>query len=282
MSTAWSDREVELAVQDYFAMLFAELKGEKYVKSQHNKLLAERLNGRSRGSVEFKHENISAVLLELELPYIDGYKPRKNVQGLLRNIVEHYAWAYRDVLKQADIQATPVEPQRLDAIDWSGVLVEPPELKPAKQARSPAPPHFRREFNFAGQEANNRRLGELGEQFVLKYETIRLENTGKHDLARHVEWVAENDAGAGFDILSFDDRDKERFIEVKTTNYGRSFPFMISPNEVRVSEREAHRYCLYRLFTYRANPRLFMLHGNIKTHCNLEVENYRANFGSAA
>lgn len=42
------------------------------------------LNGRSPGAIEFKHANISAILIEIGFPYLDGYKPRGNYQELLR------------------------------------------------------------------------------------------------------------------------------------------------------------------------------------------------------
>ncbi|ANK06964.1 Hypothetical protein WLH_05703 (plasmid) [Escherichia coli O25b:H4] len=42
--------------------------------------LRQLLNGRSKSSVELKHQNISAVLDALGLPYINGYKPRGNSQ----------------------------------------------------------------------------------------------------------------------------------------------------------------------------------------------------------
>ena len=42
-----------------------------------------RLNNRSHGSVELKHQNISAVLIEMGMPYISGYKPRVNYQRSL-------------------------------------------------------------------------------------------------------------------------------------------------------------------------------------------------------
>ena len=71
----WSAHEVELVVADYFAMLRAELLGEKYVKADHRRRLEPLLDGRSSKSVEWKCENVSAVLIELGYPYIDGYKP---------------------------------------------------------------------------------------------------------------------------------------------------------------------------------------------------------------
>jgi len=76
--------EVAATVADYLAMLEHELPGEPYNKRDHNRRLQLLLNGRSHGAIEVKHQNISAVMIELGLPYVDGYKPRVNYQELLR------------------------------------------------------------------------------------------------------------------------------------------------------------------------------------------------------
>lgn len=87
MAADWTRDEVELIVADYFSMLRAELSGEPVNKAARNRRLQQKI-ARSRGSIEFKHENISAVLLNLgDLPYIDGYKPRRNYQHLLEQVV---------------------------------------------------------------------------------------------------------------------------------------------------------------------------------------------------
>src|SRR5687767_1465654 len=80
----WSPAEVAATVADYLAMLQHELRDEPYNKRQHNRDLQCVLRGRSAGAIEFKHQNISAVLSELGLRYIGGYKPRGNYQALLR------------------------------------------------------------------------------------------------------------------------------------------------------------------------------------------------------
>jgi len=86
----WIRREVELIVDDYFDMLGAELRGEPFNKAQHNAMLLLKLNGRSRGSIEFKHCNISSVLKDAGRPFIDGYKPRPNAQrGLLDEVIDN-------------------------------------------------------------------------------------------------------------------------------------------------------------------------------------------------
>lgn len=65
MSDHWSREEVEATVSDDFEMLAMELRGEPFNKAEHNRNLQKFLNNRSKRAVEKKHQNISAVLIEL-------------------------------------------------------------------------------------------------------------------------------------------------------------------------------------------------------------------------
>jgi hypothetical protein len=85
----WSDDELDAIIADYFAMLGDELAGRPYVKSHHSAALMAQI-GRTHRSVEFKHQNISGVLEELCLPWIPGYKPKRNHQGAIIDAVERY------------------------------------------------------------------------------------------------------------------------------------------------------------------------------------------------
>ena len=80
--STWSGPEVDAAVASYFRMLKNELLGEPFVKAAENRLVSEAI-GRSKASVEFKYSNISAVLRDLRMLYIRGYKPLSNYQGAL-------------------------------------------------------------------------------------------------------------------------------------------------------------------------------------------------------
>ena len=64
--------EVSLIVADYFDMLRLDLAGQGFVKAERNRALQERLKGRNRISIEFKLQNISAVLLDLEVSHLNG------------------------------------------------------------------------------------------------------------------------------------------------------------------------------------------------------------------
>src|SRR5262245_29687409 len=92
----WSRDEVEATVGDYFAMLRDELAGRRVNKAEHNERLRRVLRDRSKGSVEFKHANISAVLTLHGYPYVDGYKPRFNFQVLLEQVILEYLEVHRE------------------------------------------------------------------------------------------------------------------------------------------------------------------------------------------
>ncbi|MGX9142683.1 hypothetical protein [Mesorhizobium sp. 128a] len=61
MPVDWSDEQNDAIVANYFAMLGRDVTGQPYSKAGHNRLLQAAI-GRPRGSIEYKHQNISAVL----------------------------------------------------------------------------------------------------------------------------------------------------------------------------------------------------------------------------
>jgi hypothetical protein len=83
----WTEAEVELIVRDYMEMLSAELRGEKYVKAKHRRRLEPLLDHRTKGAIERRYQNISAVLQEMGYRFIQGYKPLGNYQALLKEVV---------------------------------------------------------------------------------------------------------------------------------------------------------------------------------------------------
>jgi len=270
----WSREEVEAVVADYLAMLRAELAGLHYSKSEHRRRLLPLLRSRSGPSVEFKHANISAVLIELGFPYINGYQPRSNYQGLVQEVVEDRLSSDYGLTRLAAIDAAAVVPApHVDSILTA--ICDPP-----RRRRHPVGRPFRSRrpgINYLEIEANNRDLGLAGEEFVLEYERARLEFCGRSHLIDKIEHVSKRRGDSeGFDILSFETSGAERLIEVKTTKYGKETPFFVSRNEVLVSRREAGRYHLYRLFEFRDTPHFFVLPGALPITCLLEPASYIA------
>ena len=125
----WTEQEVGLIVADYFDILEAELLGKSFKKSDHRKPLAPKLLSRSDGSIEFKHQNVSGVLVELGLPYIEGYKPRSNYQGILATEVESFLDTHPGFLEKLAAAPTlnPVEVKQIATPDLEQIIEDPPE-----------------------------------------------------------------------------------------------------------------------------------------------------------
>jgi hypothetical protein len=277
----WSEQEVRLIVADYFSMLEKELLGKAFNKSEHRKALLPQLGGRSEGSVEFKHANISAVLASSGLPYVEGYKPRGNYQELLAQEVEAFLDRNPTFLEQLAAAPTlnPEKAPVVDRLDLDAIIEAPPEqIIGPKEGAKPWLSRKGRRIDFAERDARNRQLAKLGEEFVALLERHRLRLLGRDDLASKVEWVAETIGdGLGFDVLSFDDADdSEKLIEVKVTGLGKFFPFYVTINEVRCSEDMTEKFHLFRVFDFARTPRVYILTGSLRTNCRLEPTLYRA------
>jgi hypothetical protein len=276
----WSLDEVEAIVADYFAMLHGELAGNEYSKTAHRRALARQLDSRSDASIEFKHANISAVMLAYGLPYIDGYKPRGNYQQLLETAVLEYlasAPHFFDRLLHSKVLDPADRPQATGS--WAEVAEEPPDPIDAPE-RTWDPDARVVAIDFVRRDAENRRLGRLGEEFVLELERKRLhDDLRRPDLAGRVEWTAqERGDGAGYDIRSFEPDGRTRYIEVKTTGLAKAFPFVVTANEVACSRALRDEYHLYRVFRFSRSPGLYVLSGALTDTCRLAATQYRARF----
>jgi hypothetical protein len=275
----WTRLEVEACVAAYLRMLMLELSGQAYSKAEHRRALLPLLDGRSESSIEQKHRNISAVMIELGYPTIIGYKSLSNYQALLGEVVAEQI-AHNPVLDRAALHFVeqPAFVPLLPRLDQIVV----PIPKPAREHVAEAPPPYAARFaamrrDYLAREAQNRSLGDAGERFVVELEARRLHDLGHRALSDRVEQVSKTRGdGLGYDVLSFDARGRERYIEVKTTSFGDETPFYVSRNEIAFSEFQAEQYHLYRLFEFRHKPQLFDLPGVISHHCNLDPISYLA------
>jgi hypothetical protein len=278
MADDWSQQEVEIIVEDYLGILALELRGQDYNKAERNRELQKLLPARSRGSIEFKHANISAVMIEMGYPYVDGYKPRSNFQGLLQEVVERRVYARPELATTVArlIEQPAVKPTGIG--DILSILVDPPAPEKKKEAlyEKPSRPRVTPKRNYLEQEAHNQSLGRAGEELVMEFEEKRLWLAGRKDLASNIDHVAAKGDGHGFDILSFETDGRERLVEVKTTRFGAMNPFFATNNEVIVSEKRSAEYFVYRLFDFSKRPRLFLLNGSMRSTCTLEAVQFRA------
>lgn len=268
MAAPWYRKEVERVVADYFDMLSKELSGVEYRKSEHRRNLMPLLENRSEGSIEFKHQNISAVLIHFGQPYIKGYLPRFNYQKLLEEVVFNYLVSYPSIEKLFEQFSKEVVSFPSLPVDFNQRIMDPPVIK--STVKEPTLTYTRSPIrtNYLEKEQQNRKLGLLGEEWVMEYEKWHLTVSGRENLADRVEWVSrEQGDGAGFDILSHHPNGSDKYIEVKTTRLGKETPFFFSRNELLFSKDHSRDYHLYRLFHFDDNARMFIKTGGLDAIC---------------
>jgi hypothetical protein len=265
---SWSKVEVEIIVADYLKMLSDELKGIKISKSEHRRKLLPLLNSRSEGSIEFKHQNISAVLTNLGQPYIKGYIPLYNYQSLLEDVViDHLTNKHNEIERDFKIFSDMIVSMPNVSFNEYELIVDPPNIQTISETslainKSPII------TNYLEREQNNQKLGKFGEELVVGYEKWYLVKLGKEKLAEKIEWISRDQGdGAGFDILSKDISGKDKFIEVKTTKLAKETPFYFTRNELQFSIKNKEKYYLYRLFNFNEKPQMFIKNGDFQTIC---------------
>jgi Domain of unknown function (DUF3883) len=271
IGTPWQDDEIDAIVADYFAMLRSELSGLPYVKSKHSAALMTQV-GRSHRSVEFKHQNISAVLDELGMPWIKGYRPKLNYQNAIFDAIDRYLTRNPDFIQTAPSPTAEVPSN-------SSIFVAPPtpttpaELIPLRLRR------LVQKFDPVERDHRNRALGKAGEAFVVELERRRLVHADRADLARKVRWVAAEDGdGAGYDVLSFGTTGDESLIEVKTTNGSARTPFYLTRNEREVAMERPLDWRIYRVHLFAQGARVFTIAPPLENAINLSPETWRASF----
>ncbi len=278
MAGDWTGEQNDAIVADYFAMLADDLAGRPYSKAEHNRRLRAVI-GRPRGSIEYKHQNISAVLKGLGQGWIPGYKPAFNFQASLVDAVVH--WLDRHPNWLAPAERAGIGPSssafREEAMLWIG--------PPPTHSNAPPPAELdqmiaiARKYDVAERDARNRALGRAGEERVLANERASLLAAGRTDLAERIRWVSHVDGdGAGYDIRSFAIDGGDRLIEVKTTNGWERTPFHITRNELTVAEAHRDDWWLVRLWNFAREPRAFELRPPLESHVSLMATSYQASF----
>lgn len=121
------------------------------------------------------------------------------------------------------------------------------------------------------------KTGFSGEQLVLDYEVKRLKESV---YAERIEHVSLTDDSLGYDILSFEEDGRYRYIEVKTTkfNISSSGSFYISANELKCAQNK--NYWIYYVVDVESdNPKLYLMKNPFKDkQVHLEPISYKVIF----
>lgn len=112
----------------------------------------------------------------------------------------------------------------------------------------PYKPSFKgSKVDFLKKNREDKELGDNGEELVKDLEMEKLNQLKRPDLSSLVK-IMEH--GKGYDVLSFDEKGNEIYIEVKTTRGGEKIPFYLSINEKAFAQEFPQNYRIYRLYNY--------------------------------
>lgn len=84
----WADFEQRVAIREYLGLLEAQLDGIPAQKAAAWRRVMADAPARSRGSVEYRFQNISHVLASLGYPWVRGYPPASNTGHELPPIID--------------------------------------------------------------------------------------------------------------------------------------------------------------------------------------------------
>ena len=264
----WADAEIQPTVISYFTMLRAELAGQPYVKADFNREV-QAPTGRSRGAVEYKFANISAVLRDIGLPYVLGYQPRANYQSALRTEVERFLAHDPEIPRLLEEMPAPDVPPTAQLVE-----VDPPVMAPPSTGGR-GRTHVG--VDYLERQARNRDVGLKGERLVVEHERAWLSAHGRPDLAELVAHVPSTlGDGAGYDVSSFLLDGSPHHIEVKATRGSIIAPFFLSASELRHALEHTEAYSIYRVFDLGPNPRFYKLTGDMEEILDLTPVSYQA------
>ena len=132
--------------------------------------------------------------------------------------------------------------------------------------------------DYALKEKNNKKLGDLGEELVLKYEKEKLMSLNRKDLAEKVLHVSKIEGdGAGYDIKSYDINGSIMYIEVKATRGNINTDFFMSPIEIKFFKKNKNNFFFYLVFDINKenDGKFYIVQGDITETFNTEPTNFK-------
>lgn len=122
----------------------------------------------------------------------------------------------------------------------------------------------------------NELVGNLGEEFAIRYERWRLRNDP--DLLERVLHVSMDDDTLGYDIESAEIDGTPRFVEVKGSLGPVESRFFVTPNELQCADRKKEAYVILRVAQLRSRPVFCEIRYPLDRTLTFEPDVYTASF----
>ena len=176
----------------------------------------------------------------------------------------------------------PVDKPPNPAIDWHAIDfsdLSRPVPKPDKKASSVSgKSSISGKTDYVKKNEANKIVGDLGEEFALRYEAWRLR--GNPELADKIKHVAATDDSLGYDIQSYNLDGSSRLVEVKATVGQLHSPFFITANELATSKQHSQEFVILRVAGLLSSPVYCEITGPIEEILDFEPSAFVCTFKS--
>lgn len=242
-STTLKYKSLYLFYPDRFLPMFSEFLYDYYLKK--NGISIENMKGlgqkqdallKWKSSYELLDKMSPAVFTKF-LYYYFG-KPRKEKDN------SNKVWIDGGIINE-DVQS-----ERSEHLNSSYKVNENPQIKnrsPKRIGNNATP--YKPDYDSINQRRSL--IGETGERKVMQYEKDRLKNSQHRE---NIKRVSENDDGAGYDIMSFEENGEPRYIEVKTTTSINNVDFYLTRNELETMEKHENYWVYVVTGIYQDEP----------------------------
>lgn len=210
--------------------------GLSYLRYDRSKLKA--LEQDKQNSFKERLEKAGCERVTIPAAELPGHS-MESLQAWSLAYIDRWYWLYEE-LESMTHYSEDVDP---DSVPLPLTRQPPPDII---NSRIPGQRRFGdKNYDPAKDQEHKNTLGKTGEDLVLEMERSRLKGQGKGNLA---DQVCKQPDGYGYDILSFDESEKEIYIEVKSTRQSAETPFYMTAHEYAFAMEHSSQYKLYRLY----------------------------------
>ncbi|MCG8436311.1 MAG: DUF3883 domain-containing protein [Gammaproteobacteria bacterium] len=249
-------------VTSYFEILQKDITDQVSKKMQIAKENEEKLQSITDEERKQYYQQISALLMEIGMPFLDEYRPINGSSSALELALKHFLEKNLkaiSAMRKVSMHNDKAVPDELE--DSKMHWVAPPKPLDYRINGMPkALAALHADFDFRAHEYQDTSLYKDAVKFAFAYEKRRLQEVGMKNAASEIERV--DDALrelTGYDIASYNDDGSERHILVKPTYYGLYFPFYLTTAELEFAKQSKGDLFIYRIVNFATTRKLFVM-----------------------
>ena len=170
----------------------------------------------------------------------------------VRNLKSHHNKEFFNNVSYSDVDGV-TKYRSLEFEKQSRTLSKKEITKVLDDKRHRTKKFYARKVEFDKLNAERKEIGDKGEMLVYDDQKNKIKIFAP-ELVKKIKHVSKKDGdGAGFDILSFDDRGSINYIEVKTTKGKKETPFYMSLNEYDFYQLHKASFVIARVYNFDTN-----------------------------